>query len=71
MYFSICRYSFRMYQNVKYIFFFLASESNPWNFGTYALSANKQNKVGGFSIVAQQTPCGLASTSQNADSKAG
>jgi len=48
-----------------------ASESNPWNFGTYALSANKQNKVGGFSIVAQQTPCGLASTSQNADSKAG
>jgi len=47
-----------------------ASESNPWNFGVYALSANSQDKVGGFSIVAQQTPCGLGSTSQNMDSKA-
>jgi hypothetical protein len=47
-----------------------AAESNPWNFGVIALSNQVQNKVGGFSIVAQQTPCGASSTSQNADSKA-
>merc|ERR1739844_487658 len=47
-----------------------AAESNPWNFGVIALSNQVQNKVGGFSIVAQQTPCGATSTSQNADSKA-
>ena len=37
---------------------FLASEANPWNFGVYAMSGKSLNKVGGFSIVAQQLPCG-------------
>ena len=47
-----------------------ASESNPWTMGVYALSGLALDKVGGFSITAQQLPCGLASTSQNKDSKA-
>ena len=46
---------------------FLANESNPWNFGVYAMSGEDQNKVGGFSIVAQQLPCGGGTTTQNAD----
>ena len=50
--------------------FILASESNPWNMGVYALSGLSLDKVGGFSITAQQTPCGLDSTSQNKDSVA-
>ena len=49
---------------------FLAAESNPWSFGVYALSGLSQVKVGGFSIVAQQTPCGATSTSQNKETKA-
>merc|ERR1712110_52849 len=44
-----------------------ASESNPWNFGVYAMSALAQNKIAGFSIVSQQLPCGGGSTSQNKD----
>jgi len=47
-----------------------AAESNPWSFGVYALSGLSQVKVGGFSIVAQQTPCGATSTSQNKETKA-
>lgn len=42
-----------------------AAESNPWNFGVVAMSNEAQDKVGGFSIVAQQTPCGMAGTAQN------
>lgn len=45
----------------------LAAESNPWNFGVYAMSGTAQNKIAGFSIVAQQTPCSATSTSQNID----
>ena len=45
----------------------LASESNPWNFGVYALSGAAQLAVGGFSITAQQLPCGGALTAQNKD----
>lgn len=44
-----------------------ASESNPWNFGVYALSGAAQLAVGGFSITAQQLPCGGALTAQNKD----
>jgi len=40
-----------------------AAESNPWNFGVIAMSNEAQNKVGGFSIVAQQLPCGAGSPS--------
>jgi len=44
-----------------------ANESNPWNFGVYAMSNESQNKMAGFSLVAQQLPCGVSTTSQNAD----
>merc|ERR1712020_188127 len=46
-----------------------ASESNPWNFGVYALSGAAQLQVGGFSITAQQLPCGGAAATQNKDGK--
>jgi len=48
-----------------------ASEANPWNFGVYALSGAKQDKVGGFHIVAQQLPCGNGNAQSNKDGKAG
>ena len=52
------------------ILFISASESNPWGFGVYTLSGQPQKQVGGFSIVAHQQPCGLAtSSSVNADTK--
>merc|ERR1711936_1122060 len=44
-----------------------ATESNPWNFGVYALSGAAQLAVGGFSITAQQLPCGGAASGQNKD----
>lgn len=44
-----------------------AAESNPWNFGVYAMSNTAQNKIAGFSIVAQQTPCGATASSGNID----
>lgn len=44
-----------------------AAESNPWNFGVIAISGQSQNKVGGFSIVAQQTPCSAVGHGQNKD----
>jgi len=51
--------------------FVYASESNPWNFGVYALSGAAQDKVGGFSIVAQQLPCGNGNAQSNKESLAG
>merc|ERR1739844_97934 len=44
-----------------------AAESNPWNFGVIAISGQSQNKVGGFSLVALQTPCAAVGHGQNKD----
>jgi len=47
-----------------------AASSNPWNFGVIAISGKVQNKLAGFSIVAQQAPCAPVSTTQNTDQPA-
>jgi hypothetical protein len=47
-----------------------AAESNPWSFGVYGLSNQAQNKISGFSITAQQTPCGLAASSEHKEANA-
>jgi len=41
-----------------------AAESNPWNFGVIAISGQSQDKVGGFSVVATQLPCGAGGYAQ-------
>jgi len=46
-----------------------AAESNPWSFGVYGLSNQAQNKMAGFSVTAQQTPCGLVSGIGHKDQK--